>query len=312
MLVLLAALSLAAAPAQPPAEEGEFQLKMVTAAMLRTSCEGGDATACHRLGRRYEQGTGGVQASAPEAGAWFRKGCEAGVVVDCGLAGNALGVADDPAAHPVAKKGCDAQDPFACYVLGHLLLVGLGTPADPAAGLERIRKGCDAGIPNACTELGQVYAGAAPGVAPEHAKARPLLETSCKEGNQTSCMWLATLLVTGQGGPADGPRGASLFEASCNAGLAIACENLASVYVQGLGVTADLQRAVPWLVKACDGRQGPSCGQLATMALQGQGGLAMDWGKAIEYLKRSCEYGHPPACQEIDASCRAGLTAVCR
>jgi hypothetical protein len=84
MGTLLAALALAATPA--PADESAFQLEAVSSATLRASCAAGDPTACHRLGRRYDLGNGGVATAA-----FYTRACDLGVLVSRGMGALARG-----------------------------------------------------------------------------------------------------------------------------------------------------------------------------------------------------------------------------
>lgn len=293
-------------------EETLLQRDIVPLDTLRTRCDSGGTTDCHRLGRRFEQGFGGTPVSFADAGAAYLKACDRGLILSCGLAGGAYARLNDPQGAALARRGCDAGDGAACGILGHFELVGLGVPQDAKSGAQRLETACTAGHGFACSEFALALAGAVPGLPADPVRARPLLETSCKAGDQPGCVWLGTLLLTGAGGPADTTRGLELLQTGCDASDPASCEALAAAWLNGMGVQASAVKSVPYLRRSCDLGSGMACAHLASMQLQGAGGLTVDRDKALTLLGRSCDLGLQDACGELKKACASGVPTACR
>lgn len=79
------------------------------------------------------------------------KACDLGAAIACTARGVAL-VNDDPkAAVGSLTKGCDKNEPTACYQLSNMLAEGKGVKKkDPKRAAELKKKACDAGLKDAC------------------------------------------------------------------------------------------------------------------------------------------------------------------
>lgn len=90
-------------------------------ALLPSSCDAGDGSACNALGAIYRNGLGMAQ-DYGRAASYFRAGCERGA-------------------------------PMACYNLGDLVDEGLGVPRDRAEATELYRLACDGGADPGCARM---------------------------------------------------------------------------------------------------------------------------------------------------------------
>ena len=101
-----------------------------------------------------------------------------------------------------------------CYPLGRLLKLGLGGPADPDGAKALFERACRGHVTDACLELNPHLI---------DADLRKGAELGCRDGQQSFCVDLASMLWRGVGGPADIPRAKELLEAACRKGYAPAC-----------------------------------------------------------------------------------------
>jgi len=101
-----------------------------------------------------------------------------------------------------------------CYPLGRFLKLGLGGPADPEGARALFERACRGHVTGACLELDPHFV---------DADLRKSAELGCRNGDQSFCVDLASLLWRGVGGPADIPRAKELLEVACRKGYARAC-----------------------------------------------------------------------------------------
>ncbi len=87
----------------------------------KQGCDGGDPTACRKLGIAYLDGKG-VPKSTSAAAMWL-------------------------------ERACMPDDPIACRVLGAMKVQGVGTPRDVERGKQMLTRACDAKDVEACTML---------------------------------------------------------------------------------------------------------------------------------------------------------------
>jgi uncharacterized protein len=101
-----------------------------------------------------------------------------------------------------------------CYPLGRMLRLGLGGPADPEGARAAFERACRGHVTNACLELDPHLM---------HADLRKTAELGCRNGEQSWCVDLASMLWRGVGGPADIARAKELLEVARRKGYARAC-----------------------------------------------------------------------------------------
>lgn len=232
---------LAAAPGRPP-----------DLAQIRARAEAGDATAQNDLGGRLMASEN--PAHLAEAREWFRKASEAGepegmnnyaTMLLMGLGGPAddaagrrlrdqaaargsvgahLSIAErylrggegyplDPARalHHVrtAAESSSANADYAQWRLGMMYLQGVGTPADPVEAYRWVVRASEGGDVNAMISRGVMLA-TGEGVAEDDAAARIWYQRAAESGDVNfphALRGLGAMLVTGEGGPVDLPRG---------------------------------------------------------------------------------------------------------
>jgi TPR repeat protein len=122
-------------------------------------------------------------------------------------------VAETTAREQLTRK-CQKGPADYCYALGRLFKLGLGGPADPEGARELFERACHGHVTNACLELNPHFM---------DADLRNSAELGCREGQQSFCVDLASMLWRGVGGPADIPRAKGLLEEACRKGYAPAC-----------------------------------------------------------------------------------------
>lgn len=101
-----------------------------------------------------------------------------------------------------------------CYPLGRMLKLGEGGPPDPNGARALFERACRGHNTNACLELDPHFA---------DGDLRKSAELGCRDGQQSFCVDLASMLWRGVGGPADIPRARELLEVACRKGYAPAC-----------------------------------------------------------------------------------------
>ena len=157
-LVVALAAGVGTATAQPRAAGDP------TPAELERGCDGGDMTACDRLGLVYHRAGGFLSTDPQRALALYTKACEGG--------------------HPIA-----------CTALGTMYQRGEGTSKDAERGQAFHERGmqlmleqwCDAGHASSCATLGTLYLEGRGGVPRDEARAVPLLERGCQAGLAWAC-----------------------------------------------------------------------------------------------------------------------------
>ncbi len=119
--------------------------------LFNQGCANQDAEGCYRMATS-------LLATGPGRDAEVDKllvdACDLGSAVACGQAAQRLYNADVqdqvPTLARVARKGCDADEPQACLVLGVLLAYGLGMPLDMDQARRRLMQACGAKLESAC------------------------------------------------------------------------------------------------------------------------------------------------------------------
>lgn len=227
------------------------------------ACDDGEPTACANVAVAWVDGTLGV-VDEERAVELFASACDGGAALACvGLAGlvpadeaaplldaacaseaiaclrqGDLLVGTDPAAARVAYvAACDGRVLEGCARYAHLLLDGIGGPADPEEGLSRMARACGEGSMMACREQALVRRGRGE----DPALVMELLQYACRGGDGEACAVIADTweaALSEGSGSADaggsgatnaatpgGPRDVELFRRrACELGHAAACE----------------------------------------------------------------------------------------
>jgi TPR repeat protein len=156
-----------------------MDLKAALAAIKLTDakCAGKD---CARVGMTF------MKTEVEKALGYFRKGCETGDGISCGMLGLAykegLGIAKDLAATVALNaQSCELGYFKGCYNLGLMLYNGEGVPADEPKGLGVLEKACAGDAYRACGSLADLY------LTTDKAKARTLAKRGCDNNDAMSC-----------------------------------------------------------------------------------------------------------------------------
>lgn len=119
--------------------------------LFSQACASQDGGGCYRMALSLLSHGPGRDA---EANKLFIDGCDLGSAKACGEAAQRLYNADVqdqiPTMARMARRGCDADEPQACLVLGVLLAYGLGMPLDMEQARKRLMQACSAKLDSAC------------------------------------------------------------------------------------------------------------------------------------------------------------------
>jgi hypothetical protein len=153
----------------------------------RDACLAGDASSCYHRALELEKDETGRS----EAFVLHHRACELGLAIGCTNYAAALWAGESsPDQESCARRlftvACDVKEPFACGMLGRMML-------DDASGTEDIQLG------------------------------RSVLERSCEELGGFPCRVLAKHLESGQLGPSSAVRVQSLLLRACEGGDEDAC-----------------------------------------------------------------------------------------
>ena len=93
----------------------------------------------------------------------------------------------------LSKKGCNANDSAACYMLGLVYSKGYGVQKDKAKSEEFFKKhvkleadGCEGGNSYSCTQVAFAYSNGT-GVQKDEGKAKKFYKMACDMGDQNGC-----------------------------------------------------------------------------------------------------------------------------
>jgi uncharacterized protein len=131
-------------------------------------------------------GVGLLKTEPEKALGYFRKGCETGDGIACGMIGLAfkegLGVTKNLAATlALNTQSCELGYFKGCYNLGLMLYNGEGVAADEAKGLAVLDKACAGDAYRACGSLADLY------LTTDKAKAKTLAKRGCDNNDPMSC-----------------------------------------------------------------------------------------------------------------------------
>ncbi len=241
---------------------------------------------------------------SPEAAAWLAR-----VYALVGRAAEAA---------PLLESAVDGGNPFAAYVLSHLLSNRLydGVDDDEDRARDLLRQAADGGFVPAEAELAAQYE-AGGEIGPDYAGALPLYQAAADKGEPGSIykvgyfyqnglgtdqdygkamQWfqkaadageprgwdgIGQLYQFGQGVEVDNAKAAEAYQHGADANEPMSETALAYFYEQGIGVDKDYDRSFALLTDAADQDYGPGQAALALHYLYGEG-TAIDNDRALE------------------------------
>lgn len=134
------------------------------------------------------------------------------------------------------------------------------------------------------------------------ADARASYARSCELGSWLGCRNLGVMLLSGNGGEADGPRALALLDASCDRGIALACDDRAVAFVLGAGGSEISEpRARELFERACAAGEAAACAHLGSALWRGELGFEADAVAAEPLLDHACRDGVAHACTDLGA-----------
>ncbi len=172
-----------------------------------------------------------------------------------------------PEVERIAAQG----DPFAQYLVGASLLMGIGRAANPAAAEPWFRKAAERGQIWALHNLGWMYSGGT-GVAKDPAASVAWYRRAIEAGNTLSMGDLGQHYVLGQGAPRDPKAGMELLRQAAQRGDLRSTAYVGKLLLYSMeGVRGDPREAVEWLRLASDGGESGATFDLAYAYWTGQG-----------------------------------------
>ncbi len=162
---------------EPPPAAIDLPTALAKIKLPDTKCAG---TACAR------EGMGLMKTEPEKAIGYFRKGCETGDGISCGMVALAfkegLGVEKNLAATVALNtRSCELGYFKGCYNLGLMLYNGEGVTADEPKGLSVLEKACAGDAYRACGSLADLY------LTTDKAKATTLAKRGCDNNDAMSC-----------------------------------------------------------------------------------------------------------------------------
>ncbi len=208
-------------------------------------------------------------------------GCEKGLALSCSNLGANYLSDDKKLAEFYYTKGtelfrkyCETGNGKACYDLGdrfHGTLFSIDSNLSAVA--KYYHKACENKYGKACIELGASYKRGS---------------ISLERNNKKSLDYYA--------------KGVEYLKIECNENIAESCSDLSTIYSAEMYGTNDTNRGLELKAKAfelydkmCTLKDDEGCYQVATSYYFGSS-VKIDWIKAKEYYKKSCEYGQESAC----------------
>jgi len=128
--------------------------------------------------------------------------------------------------------------------------------------------------------------------------ARSLYTKACDGGHARGCSNLGLMFENSEGGPTDKAEARRLFSKACDGGDAAGCYNLGVTFARGEGGPTDKEEARRLYSKACDGGIVGGCFNLGLMVYTGDGGPT-DKEEARKLLTKACDGGHAPGCYNL-------------
>jgi TPR repeat protein len=309
--------------------KGFCEDKSETQRWLRRAAEQGQIESQVALGMLYLKGGGGVPRDGTEAVKWMRMPAERGcVVAQMYLAvilhrGMGVPVDKSQAMHWI-RLAAEQGMPEAQATLGMLLAMGEAGRKDVGEAMRLFRIAADKGVAAAEKMLGDLYYGGE-GVAQDRAEAVRWYRFAADQGYTPAQLQLGMCYFLGQGVVQDDARAFQLLQTVAEhdpeddetvkyqgaenlpfaggmgqltfdsfhtqnlaAVQAEAQHNLAACYSQGRGVPQDQAKAIGWLRRAAQGGHPPAQRLLGLFLLKGVG-LRADTREAVRWLGKAAD-----------------------
>jgi TPR repeat protein len=268
---------------------------------LQNMCRAGHVRSCFTAGTHFKDGTGGAKRDLLKARGLFGQACSADILMACNdlaflLARGDGGPVDIPAAIELFSRSCSRGEQLSCYNSAILIL-----PDNPVRAIELYRTACERGTIEACYNLASVYADGKY-VPRDTVLSKLYYRRTCDGGLVRGC---GALEVQRENERLEAlarntPVGDTIvkLEQDCANRQPRACNDLAMRLFEGDGVARDWVRSAELMKRACEGSSPTACFNLGTMYSGGHG-LVRDLSAAAALFLRACDGGHKLGCQTL-------------
>ncbi len=130
-------------------------------------------------------------------------------------------------------------------------------------------------------------------------RARDAYAVECRKGLDSSCISLADMMITGEGGAKDPALATTTLANQCSKGNVNGCYLLAQILEKGQNINRDLPKARKYYLHSCEAGSREGCMRYGEMLEGGIGGEA-DSEKAKKYYGIACKRGVPRACMKAN------------
>ena len=177
----------------------------------------------------------------------FSRACEIGGSDGCLYAGGVLlDLNRIDAAMTFLGRGCDLEEPAACYGAGVVSSGGYGTASNSADAIEAFSKACEFGLDEGCGSAAILRVESAPD---DETRATALDEARKVggRGDASTCFALGQI----EAERTHHPVAANFYRDACRLGDGVGCRALALAYIDGEGVDRDPVQAASAFEKGC-------------------------------------------------------------
>jgi TPR repeat protein len=239
------------------------------------------------LAQLHHRGQMGYDRSVDKAATLYRRAAEGGCVPAMRAMGDLYGMGDGPVRDTEQMmawylRACDAGDTNLMLDVARFYMGGLGDiEQDIAAAHKWYEAGALRGSGYARLDAARAFA--RPGQGQDLIKARKWYGKAIESGEADAIAPLAAMLLRGEGGPADIPRGLEMLKRRAGEDRdGPAMYELGRAYEAGLGVPVDAEAARGWYAKGSDNYHRASRTAYGRMLVRGLGGEAdVDAGLAM-------------------------------
>lgn len=250
---------------------------------LAASCQAGVGVACGRLGIMLVSGIGG-EIDVATGQPLLAKGCRANDPSSCAILGMLVKSSAPKQARVLLAAGCEGQVASGCRELGRMVDEGLGGPEDPGRAVQLWTQACGMNDADACAALGRAFRDGR-GLEADATQARALFTRACLEKSAPGCASLGAAWRKGIGGPADAKLAVRFLARACDLGDAKSCREAADV------VEDPESKATLWDL-ACKQGDGHGCYELGRV-------VAKDAASRFDYIERACTLDFGLACRWV-------------
>ena len=281
-------------------------------AMLETLAAKGNAGAAMSLGNFYAGTAPAVTPDGAKAIQYFEQAAGAGnnyAFVRMGeLYRDGTVVPADPAqARAMFEKAQAAGVEAGTQRLAEGLVQGKLGEIDAAKGLAMLETLAAKGNAGAAMSLGNFYAGTAPAVTPDGAKAIQYFEQAAGAGNTNALVRLAQLLREGKIVEADPSKSLALYRQAADLGSAAARTQMGLGHLYGwFGAKSQKSTGLAMIRQLAEEGDATAATTLANMYFWGGNGLAKDPALALRLLRQEAQDGNPAAVRSLVAAYRDG------